>query len=248
MKANIAGHLALAALLVPVAAQASDETQLGSTVLLMEIEKPIPPGNLSLKNVSSSKLASKRDLVVMGENPRFTVAAKAYCKPGATLTAMQVFMGKVVVNHTQAYPMATYGQSGKRVDIAGQMGARIDIPVTVNVTRRAGNALVDLGFNPALAYEKMLADYVKKGHTAAEYLRETQAFDRKVTISLVAWCKMDPKADSVLAGKTYPGVVSREVPVTILYNGDPAMIDGPAPRATTSTRGTTGGPPVKTNR
>ena len=129
----------------------------------------------------------------------------------------------------------------KRIDIAGQMGARIDIPVTVNVTRRAGNAAVDLGFNPARTYEKMLAAYVAKGHTAAEYLRETQAFDKEVTISLVAWCR----GNSILSGKTYPALVERKVPVTILYNGDPAIIDGPQPRATASTREANGGPPVK---
>ena len=241
MNTRYALPAAVAALIVPAAAMAADETQLGPTVQLMEIEQQIPPGNLGLANASTSKLASKRDLVVVGESPRFTVAAKAYCKPGATLTAMQVFLGKVVITGSQAIPMASYGQSAKRIDIAGQMGARIDIPVTVNVTRRAGNAAVDLGFNPARTYEKMLAAYVAKGHTAAEYLRETQAFDKDVTISLVAWCK----GNSILSGKTYPALVERKVPVTILYNGDPAIIDGPQPRAKASTREASGGPPVK---
>jgi hypothetical protein len=243
---TIAKHAALLALAIPVAAWANDETQLGATVQTMEIEKSIPPGNLSLKNASASKIASRRDLVVMGTNPRFTVAAKAYCKQGATLTGMQVFLGKVVANGTEVIPFASGGQSAKYTDIAGQMGARIDIPVDLKVTRRAGNSLVDFTFNPAREFEKKLAAYVAKGNTAAEYLRETQAYDMAVTVSLVAWCKMGPD-NSVLAGKTYPGVVSRQVAVTILYNGDPAIVEGPAPRAATTTRGANGGPPAKTN-
>jgi len=244
MNSKFAMPVALAALTISAGPLAADETQLGATVMLLEIEKQIPPGNLGLKNASPSKLASKRDLVVTGERPQFTVAAKAYCKEGATLTAVQVFMGKVVITGQQAIPMASYGQSAKRVDIAGQRGARIDIPVTVNVARRAGNSLVELGFNPAKVYEKKLADYVAKGNTAAEYLRETQAFDMDTTVTLVAWCKMGP-GNSVLSGKTYPGAVSRKVPVTILYNGDPAIVDGPAPRATSTTRKAPAAPPVK---
>lgn len=244
MNPYIRNALALAALAIPVAALAGDETHLGPTVLVMEIEKPIPPGNVSLKNAATSKIASKRDMVALGSNPKFTVAAKAFCKPGSKLTAMQVFLSKVVINNNQVYDFSSWGSSPKLTGMAGQVGARIDIPVELKVAKRAGPGLDALTFNPAAAYEKMLAAYVAKGHTAAQYLRETQAFDMTVPVSLVAWCRMDANANSLMAGKTYPGVVTREVTVTVLYNGDPAIVDGPAARASTTTRKAEGGPPA----
>ena len=237
--------LTLSAASIAQIALAADETHFGSTIQSMSIDQQISPGNLSMRNDSTSKLASKRDLRVHGDNPKFQVVGKVYCKAGARLTAVQVFLGNVVINGQQAYPMATHGQSPKLTNIAGLPGTVVDIPVTLNVTRRYTGAAVDLSFNPARTYEQKLKAYVAKGNTAAEYLRETQAFDIEQTVSLVAWCRMDSGANSVLAGKTYPGDVSRKVPVTILYNGDPAIIDGPAARATATTREAEGGPPVK---
>jgi hypothetical protein len=53
-----------------------------------------------------------------------------------------------------------------------------------------------------------------------------------VTVNLIAWCKMPANANSVLAGKTYAGFASRSVPVSILYSGDPKIVDGRGVRAT----------------
>lgn len=245
MRKNVRNALALMAVAVPMTAVAADESQLGPTILSLEIEKPIPPGNLSLKNVSTSKVANKRELVVFGDNPKFTVSAKAYCKPGAKLASLQVILGKVLIHNNTPMPFAPWAQSAKQNQVVGMGGVRVDIPVTLPVTRKDTKAAVDLTFNPVLAYEFMLDRYVEKGHTPAEYLRETQAFDMKVPVSLVATCKMDSNADSWMAGKTYAGVFMREVPVTVLYDGDPAIVDGPAPRAKTTTKKADGGPPVR---
>lgn len=245
MNKNSATLLALSAATIAQTAFAADETSFGGTIQAMSIDQHIPPGSLSLRNDSTSKLASRRDLRVHGDNPKFRAVGKVYCKAGARLTAVQVILGNVVINGQQAYPMATHGQSSKLTNIAGLPGTIVDIPVTLNVTRRDTGAAVDLSFNPARTYEQKLKAYVAKGNTAAEYLRETQAFDMEQTVSLVAWCRMDTGTNSVFAGKTYPGVVARKVPVTILYNGDPAIVDGPAARATVKTREADGGPPVK---
>jgi hypothetical protein len=139
----------------------------------------------------------------------------------------------------------SWGKTAKQTHVAGRSDADVSLEVDLNVSRRATDAAIDLTFNPAREYEQKLKAYVAKGNTAAEYLHDTQAFDMDVTVNLVAWCKMDPNADSVLAGKIYAGFVARKVPVTILYNGDPAIVDGPAPRATIKTREAEGGPPVK---
>lgn len=221
--------LALIALALPVAALASDQTQLGATVHTMRFTANLPSGNLGLKNASPSKLAAQRQLVVTGNAPQFLVKGQVLCKPGARLTAVQAIIGKAIVNQTELIAMADWGHSPKLTHVAGEPGAFVEIPVTLSVSRKVSGAAVDLTFNPALAYEKQLKTYVAKGNTAAEYLRETQAFDMEVSVNLVAWCKMDG-GQGVLSGKTYPGVVTRKVPITILYNGDPAMIDNPPPR------------------
>lgn len=237
--------LALSAASLPLAAWAADETQFGFTIGSVAMTKPISPGNLGLKNQSSSKIASKRKLVVTGNNPRFTVTGQVFCKQGARLTAVQAIIGQGILHNNDMMVVNSWGKSAKQTDVAGRSDADVSIPVELKVTREESDAAIDLTFNPAREYERRLKAYVAKGNTAAAYLRETQAFDMNVTVNLVAWCKMDPKANSVLAGKTYAGFAARKVPVTILYNGDPAIIDGPAPRAKASTREAEGGPPVK---
>ena len=235
----------LTCLAVPIAAIAYDSQEYGFTVGSVNITKPIAPGTLSLKNMSSSKTASKRDLVVIGTNPRFNVKGQVFCKPGARLTAVQAIIGNGMLHNNDIMVLNHWGKTQKQTNVAGRSDADVALDVDLNLSRRATNAAIDLSFNPAREYEKNLKAFVAKGNSAAEYLRETQAFDMEVTVNLVAWCKMDPNANSVLAGKTYAGFSARKVPVTILYNGDPAMIDGPAARAKSSTRKGTGQPPVK---
>jgi hypothetical protein len=237
--------LALSAASLPFAAWAADETQFGFTVGSVAITKPISSGNLGLKNQSSSKMASKRQLVVTGNNPRFTVTGQVFCKQGARLTAVQAIIGKGILHNDGMMVVNSWGKSPKQTNVAGRSDADVSIPVELKVTRQATDAAIDLTFNPAREFEQRLKNYVAKGNSAAEYLRETQAFDINVTVNLVAWCKMDPKANSVLAGKTYAGFSARKVPVTILYNGDAAIVDGPAPRAKATTREAESAPPVK---
>ncbi len=231
---------------IPVAALAVDEQQFGFTVGSVTITKPISTGALGLKNMSSSKIASKRDLAVTGNNPRFNVTGQVFCKQGARLTAVQAIIGKGFLHNNDIMVIQSYGKTAKDTSVAGRSDADVSLEVELKVTRRATEAAIDLAFNPAREYERKLKAFVAKGNTAAESLRDTQAFDMDVTVNLVAWCKMDPNANSVLAGKTYAGFTSRKVPVTILYNGDPSIIDGPAPRSKTSTRKGSGGPPATT--
>lgn len=235
----------LSAASLPLTALHADDTQLGATVGNVMITKSIKPGSLGLKNMSSSKLSSKRDLVVTGENPRFTVIGQVFCRDGAKLVAVQAVLGNTVLQHTDIITFSQYGQSAKQTNVAGRRDADVELQVELNVIRRANNDFMPLRFVPANVFENKLGTYVSKGNSSAAYLRETQAFDMTVPVNLVAWCKMDANANSVLAGKTYAGLASRDVPVTILYNGDPAIIDGPAPRAKASTREADGGPPVK---
>lgn len=236
----------VACLAVPSAAAASDEHSYGYTVESVTITKPVSPGNLSLKNMSASKSASKRDLAVTGSNPRFIVAGRVLCKAGATLTAVQAIIGNGMLHHNEMMVMKDWGKTQKLTNVAGRLFADVSLEVELEVSKRNTDSLIVLSFNPAHEYERKLKAFVAKGNTAAEYLRETQAFDMEVMVNLVAWCKMGSNNNSMFTGETYAGFASRKVPVTILYNGDPDIIDGPAARAKSSTRKGGGQPPVKT--
>lgn len=235
----------LTVLAAPIAVAANDE-QFGPTVGSVSITKQISTANLSLKNVATSKMASKRDLRVTSQNPRYTVTGQAFCKQGARLTAVQAIIGKGVLHNNDMMVINSWGKTPKDVSVAGRRDADVSLELELKVSPRATDAAIDLTFNPAREYEQKLKAYVAKGNMAAEYLRETQAFDMNIAVNLVAWCRMDPNANSVLAGKTYAGFVSRDVPVSILYNGDPAIVEGPAPRASTKTRKSNSAPPATT--
>lgn len=236
----------LACLASPLSATASDEQEYGFTVGSVTITKPISPGTLSLKNLASSKTASKRDLAVTGNNPRVNVTGQVFCKPGARLTAVQAIIGNGILHNNDIMVLNPWGKTQKQTNVAGRSDADVSLDIELNVSRRATDAAIDLTFNPAREYEKKLKAFIAKGNSAAEYLRETQAFDMEMTVNLVAWCKMASNANSVLAGKTYAGFAARKVPVTILYNGDPNIVDGPTARAKSSARKGGGQPPVKT--
>jgi hypothetical protein len=213
------------------AAQA-DEIHLGMTVGNIAITKNIPSANLGLFNQSAIKTVAAHDLRVTGNNPTFTVTGQIFCKNGARLVAAQAIIGTTALNNGQLIAMGALGQSAKQTaGIAGRSDADVSIPVTLPVTRSAGKAAIDLSFNPARAFEQKLKAFTGKGGSALTYLREAQAFDMPVKINLVGWCKMPENSNSVLAGKTYAGFSARTVPVTILYKGDPKIVDGAGVRA-----------------
>jgi hypothetical protein len=234
------------AVIAPLAAQAADETHLGATVGNVAITKPIPAANLSLRNVAATKTVAAHDLAVSGADPTFTVTGQVFCKNGARLVSAQAIIGQLGLNNGQLISVAPYGKSPEDTSVANRTAADISIPVKLPVTRKASDAALDLTFNPARTFEDKLKSFAGKGGSAATYLKEDQAFDMPVKISLVGLCKMPANADSVLAGKTYAGFATRIVPVTILYTGDAAIVPGPAPRATTTTSSGGSGPPART--
>lgn len=197
----------------------------------LRINKITPAAPLSLANKATLKTVAARRLVVSGPNPEFTVTAVASCKDGAKLTGVQVFAGGVVNQGGYIYPMQGWGQSAKNTAIAGQKAALVTIKVKVDMSREAGESLVDLSFNPAREFESKLAAFAAKGGSAVYYMQAAEAFDMTIPIHFAAWCKMGPNE------KTFPnmekgGFVRRDVPVTILYQGDPKIVDGIGVRAT----------------
>ena len=211
---------------------AADQTSLGPTVGNVLITKYIPGGNLGLANKAAVKTVQAVDLRVSGAEPVYDVTGQLFCKNGARLVEAQAIIGKVFLHGPDAMVIAADGQSAKLKTIAGRRDADVSIPVKLTVARRDTGAVVDLQFNPARHFMRKVKEFAAKGNSAAAYLRQDEAFEMPVTVNLVAWCKMPANANSVLAGKTYAGFAARSVPVSILYSGDPKIVDGRGVRAT----------------
>jgi len=135
MNRKLNALLALTIVAVPLAAYAADETQFGVTVGSVAITKNISSASLGLKNMAASKIAAKRDLVVTGTNPRFTVTGQAFCKQGARLTAVQAIIGRAIINQTELIAMAPYGKSAKDSSVAGRNAADVELQVELKVIR-----------------------------------------------------------------------------------------------------------------
>ena len=152
---------------------------------------------------------------------------------------------KAINNNGEVYILNSWGASPEDTSVAGKKAALVQLSFTLHVSRAYNHEAVDISFNPARAYEKKLEAFVANGGSAAQYLHTDDAFDMKVPVSLVAWCRMNPNAD-FMAGQTQAGVVIREVTATILFHGDPKIVDGIGViKANQGSGGTVQGPVTK---
>ena len=209
---------------------AADQTTLGPTVGNVLITKPIPGGNLGLSNRAAVKTIPALDLRVSGDEPVYQVTGQLFCKNGARLVEAQAIIGNLVLHGADPVALAPYGKSAKLRTIAGRQDADVTIPVRLSVARRDTGQAIDLSFNPARRMVEKAKAFAANGGSMTAYLQQDEAFDMPVDVNLIAWCRMPSGANSVLAGKTYAGFATRSVPVTILYSGDPKLVDGPGVR------------------
>lgn len=216
-----------------LAAGAADETHLGPTVATVVITKSINLPTLSLRNVATTKTVAARDLRVLGADPEIVVTGQVFCKANARLVAAQAIVGTVVVTNGNAMPVGVFAQSPKDLSVAGRDAADVSFTLRPRITRSVGAQAVDLSLNPARKFDDKIKLFAAQGGSAAAYMRETQAFDIGLKVNLIGWCRGNDGTGSVLAGKTYAGVTTRTVPLTILYDGDPRIVDGAGVRGST---------------
>lgn len=238
---TVRGHLLPFAILAAAgasAAQAADEKRLHHLVTDVRFNEALPGINLGLRNASAVKTVADRKLTVTGTEPQFTVRGTVACRSGAKITKVQAVAGGLVNNNGQIYLMSDWGASPEITTYNGQRTAQVAIPLKVNVSRTYNEELVDLSFNPARAFEQKLLLFVNRGGSAAQYLHTDEVFGMDVPISLIAWCRMDDK-NSALHGQEAGGYVQRVIPASILFSGDPAIVDGVGVMATNSGSGGT---------
>lgn len=215
--------LALCAAAAP--ALAADERQLSSGVYdLIYTRTPTTPG-LKLENVAVVKTPEARMVQVTSANPTIKIDGRVTCKAGRRPYAARLYFGTVFLNNGKLVTGFELGSSAL-VNLSPAAGADdFTVSATLPVTKVASDAAIDLTFNPARTFEQKLKAFVAKGGSAAEYLRQTEAFDMGLTLSMVAWCK-DTQTQVI-----YPAVLRRGVQITSIYEGDPAVTGGLAPRA-----------------
>jgi hypothetical protein len=233
------GNLALAAgclTVIAPSALAADQSSFAYPLADIEITQSLPSINLGLKNQAAITTVDARRITVTGPEPEFTVRGKVACASGSRLTGVQAFAGSVVNNNGHITPMQNWGASPVLTSMAGQSAALVAIPLKIKVSRTYNGEAVDLSFNPAREFELKLKKFVSNGGSAAQYLQVSEAFDMTVPVHLIAWCKAE---SGVLTGQTRGGFVKREVPATILFNGDPRIVDGAGVRAATKGSGGT---------
>lgn len=218
-------------------AQAADEKRLHFLVTEARFDEALPGIHLGLENKAATKTVAERKLTVTGSEPQFTVRGLVACRPGAKLTKVRAVAGGIVNNNGTIYIMSDWGASPEITQYSGLQSAQVQIPLTVKVSRTYAGQAVDLSFNPAYAFEKKLAAFVSNGGSAVQYLHTDEAFSMDVPINLIAWCKMED-SNSALYGTEAGGFVRREVQATILFSGDPAIVDGVG--VVSSTRATGG--------
>ena len=216
---------------IATAVQAADEKRLHYLVADVRFSESLPGINLGLRNMSATKTVADRKLTVTGSEPEFSVRGVVACRAGAELTKVQAVAGGVVNNNGQIFVMSNWGASPPVTTYNGQQLAQVTIPLKVKVSRTFNNELVDLTFNPARTFEQKLAQFVQGGGSAAQYLHIDEVFVMDVPIHLIAWCKMEDKK-STFYGQEAGGYMRRDIPASILFDGDPAIVDGIGVRAT----------------
>jgi hypothetical protein len=228
----------IAGLVVATPGSAADEKRLHYLVSDARFSESLPGINLGLRNQSTIKTVAERKLTVTGNEPDFVVRGVVACRAGAKLTKVQAVAGSVVNNNGMIYVMSNWGASPQITTYGGQQSAQVAIPLKIKVSRTYAGEAVDLTFNPARHFEKKLTAFVNGGGSAAQYLHVDEVFHMDVPIILIAWCKMENK-DSAFYGQESGGYVRRDIAASILFNGDPAIVDGVGVIAATKATGAT---------
>lgn len=195
----------------------------------VEILEAMPPANFSVKNVATLKTVKHRDLRAFGDDPQFTLKGHVQCNPDAALIAAQGFIGPVSVKQgmTELDESEAWAKSEKKSFAnAGTIEGWPQLPMLLDVRRQYEGPGDVGGLNPAREVEQHLATHVEQGGSAAAYLQTGDAYDVMVPVTLAGWCWMNPSSDNEYAGKTIVKTATVEVPASILWSGDPAVVGG----------------------
>ncbi|MGZ8363878.1 MAG: hypothetical protein ACXWVO_08495 [Caulobacteraceae bacterium] len=183
---------------------------------------------LTLENTSGRPSVEGRRIAVVGTLPTMTMYGRLSCASGWRAASAEGRFGNAAVSAgTHLIAIADHGKAS--LNFGGNEQLRnFTLKVPLVVRREATNAAIDLMLAPASLFEKRMKQAVAGGHTTyASYLRQTEAFNIPVNVSLVGWCERN--------GSRYGSAVQRSTVITVIYEGDPNIVGRapvpPPPRA-----------------
>lgn len=224
--------LALPCLLIAGIAPA-DDTHFSVEVHDVAFTSSLPRPGVTIRNVSPGASVADADVRVVSGDPTIEVEIRATCKPGAKVTAAQLMYGEPVVTYNAGGPVLYdwfVMAPGDPTPLPGTAGVEtVTLSEKLAVSKAAGEgALLSYTFNPVARFEQKLLAFVQGGGSAAEYLRQTESFDMVVPVAAACWCASGKYVDG---GWEYPGVRVKNMTVSVLYEGDHDIVDGPGVRA-----------------
>lgn len=202
--------------------------QTSAYVSKVSFEKTLPAVVFKIGNTSSQTTSDARDIRVLGSPQPLSVSGSVQCQQGAQAAGAEFYQARAYVSaaSTPNYHLVTLAQPSATADLPQTRRIEaVQMVVPVDYQDGVGNSLINLGLAPAALFEQRLANHVAKGGSAADYLRQTQAFESAMSVTLVGYCFRQGEP------RLHLGTAPAEVKLIILYDGDLRIQDGIGPRA-----------------
>ncbi|HZV85359.1 MAG TPA: hypothetical protein VFF48_10280 [Brevundimonas sp.] len=224
-------HTLIGAALIALTASAAaaSDAEMSFAIHDVSVTSNLPALNISVRNLSASRLPAQRNLRVTSAKPVVSVAGQVWCKSfnaaHTRAASARVLFGNAHIASTpdgaDVYPIGTWSPS-PMVNLGADetlrnysINAAVDFP-----DHWAGG--VSLGFNPVKVVEERMQQFVENGAgSQADFLRVDDVFETTITLNAVGWCEYESQN---IEGR-YAGVRRIEVPVHIFYHGDPDIED-----------------------
>lgn len=224
-------HTLVGAALIALTASAAaaSDAEMSFAIHDVIVTSNIPAVNISVRNMSASRLPAQRNLRVTSPKPVLSVAGQVWCKSfnfaHTRAASARVMFGNAHIasspDGADVYPIGPWSPS-PMVNLGADetlrnysIDAAVDFP-----DHWAGG--ISLGFNPVKVVEERMQQFVANGAgSQADFLRVDDVFETTITLNAVGWCEYESQN---IEGR-YAGVRRVEVPVHIFYHGDPDIED-----------------------
>lgn len=224
-------HTLIGAALVALTATAAaaSDAEMSFAIHDVSVTSNIPALNISVRNMSASRLPAQRNLRVTSPKPVLSVAGQVWCKSfdfaHTRAASAQVMFGNAHIasspDGADVYPIGPWSPSPKVNLGADETLRNYSINAAVEFPDHWAGG-VSLGFNPVKVVEERMQQFVANGAgSQADFLRVDDVFETTIKLNAVGWCEYESQN---IEGR-YAGVRRIEVPVHIFYHGDPDIED-----------------------
>lgn len=210
-------------------AAAASDAEMSFAIHDVSVTSNIPALNISVRNMSASRLPAQRNLRVVSPKPMLSVAGQVWCKSfnfaHTRAASARVMFGNAHIvsspDGADVYPIGPWSASPMANLGADEALRNYSINAAVDFPDHWTGG-ISLGFNPVKVVEERMQQFVENGAgSQADFLRVDDVFETTITLNAVGWCEYESQN---IEGR-YAGVRRIEVPVHIFYHGDPDIED-----------------------